>query len=209
MSMATTEKHKSHSNCVVNLKTREVMEILESTEGNWEKHFYVRFTIPAGVPGPPLHYHLKCKERFLVEQGELEFVLGRNQTRRVLAAGESLEVLPGELHGFRNSSTREVVVQLVVSPGRQFEQFIRGWYALGANGMMNEMGIPRNPLVLAQLMIWSDVNYPGVPTIFLRFLLGLLAETGRLLGVDSVIRRAVPWNPHEPQSKVQGGDNRA
>ena len=60
------------------------------------------FETPAGMQGPPPHSHASYKEIFLIVEGEMEFFV--NGAKTVKKAGESLDVAPGTLHTFSNTS---------------------------------------------------------------------------------------------------------
>ena len=57
---------------------------------------------PPNMQGPPPHSHASYKEIFLIVEGEMEFFV--NGAKTVKKAGESLDVAPGTLHTFSNTS---------------------------------------------------------------------------------------------------------
>lgn len=61
---------------------------------------------PAGVPGPPPHYHQDCAEFFYVTAGRLGVM--RDGEWSVLGVGEYAEVPRGVVHTFRNDGQDEV-----------------------------------------------------------------------------------------------------
>lgn len=75
---------------------------------------------PAGVPGPPPHYHEDATELFLVTKGRLEVIVDGQW--RTLAVGESTCVPVRAVHTFRNPDPVEAQWVTAVSP-RGFERF--------------------------------------------------------------------------------------
>jgi quercetin dioxygenase-like cupin family protein len=61
---------------------------------------------PAGIPGPPPHYHEDCTECFYVTVGRLGVM--RNGEWCSLSVGEHVEVPRGAIHAFRNDGDEEV-----------------------------------------------------------------------------------------------------
>ena len=61
---------------------------------------------PAGVPGPPPHYHRDCAECFYVTAGRLGVM--RDGEWLSLGVGEHVEVPRGIVHTFRNDGDDEV-----------------------------------------------------------------------------------------------------
>jgi mannose-6-phosphate isomerase-like protein (cupin superfamily) len=60
---------------------------------------------PAGVPGPPPHYHEDCAEFFYVVAGRIAMMNGGEWI--TLEAGQHAEVPRGVLHTFRNDGDQE------------------------------------------------------------------------------------------------------
>jgi len=66
----------------------------------------VEVATPAGVPGPPPHYHEDCAECFYVIAGRLGVMIGEEWVS--LGVGDHAEVPPGTVHTFRNEGQDEV-----------------------------------------------------------------------------------------------------
>jgi len=81
-----------------------------------ERYFALDITTPAGVPGPPPHFHEDSEEMFHVLGGSLEVRSGDQWLR--LEAGESLTVPRGGVHTFRNPTDTDV-------------RWLTGWNPLG------------------------------------------------------------------------------
>lgn len=73
--------------------------------------------------GAPPHRHAHEDEFFYVIEGQVTFVDG--DTTRVLAAGESIFLPRGSLHGFSNRSDTPAKVFLTLTPSAGFEAFCR------------------------------------------------------------------------------------
>ncbi len=79
---------------------------------------------PAGVPGPPPHYHEDCAEFFFVTAGRLGVMKDGEWTS--LGPGEYAEVPCGVVHSFRNDGDEEVRMMTGYEPmgfERFFEEF--------------------------------------------------------------------------------------
>ena len=59
---------------------------------------------PPKVQGPPPHLHNSFKESFLIIEGEMEFFV--NGEKRLVKAGESVDIPPKTLHTFANNGDR-------------------------------------------------------------------------------------------------------
>lgn len=59
---------------------------------------------PPMTPGPPPHLHHSYKEVFLIVEGEMEFTV--NGEKRILKAGDSIDIMPKTLHTFGNNSDK-------------------------------------------------------------------------------------------------------
>lgn len=57
---------------------------------------------PAGVSGPPPHYHAGLTEFFMVLEGEMEFVL--TGEKKLLKQNEFVNIPPNAVHTFSNPS---------------------------------------------------------------------------------------------------------
>src|SRR5262249_20620860 len=75
---------------------------------------------PAGVPGPPPHYHEDCGEMFYVTAGKLGVM--RDGEWVSLEPGQHAEIPRGVVHTFRNEGDDEVRAITAFEPGG-FEAF--------------------------------------------------------------------------------------
>lgn len=79
---------------------------------------------PAGVPGPPPHYHEECTEFFFVTAGQLGVMKDGEWT--TLGPGGHAEVPRGVIHTFRNEADEETRTITGFDPmgfERFFEEF--------------------------------------------------------------------------------------
>lgn len=80
------------------------------------------FESAPGVPGPPPHTHSKYQELFLVLEGSMEFMVNGDQ--KILKAGESIDLLPGTIHTFKNAGN-DVCKYVNIHSPKGFMKFFR------------------------------------------------------------------------------------
>ena len=102
--------------------------------------------------GPPPHVHPNGEERFAVERGQVEFLLGRR--KQVVGPGEEVTVPRGTRHAFKNVGTEEAIFQAEVIPETTGtgEDFFRETAAAAEQGMYTRHGIPTGPRAALHLM---------------------------------------------------------
>jgi quercetin dioxygenase-like cupin family protein len=107
------------------------------------------FALRPGGAVPIPHVHPIQTERFEVVEGRMRFRVG---LRTVIAEpGDVIEVAPGVMHSFANAGETEARLRVEVRPALQMEQMFAEVVALAKAGQMTRRGLPRNPLVLADL----------------------------------------------------------
>lgn len=84
--------------------------------------FLSESTLPARMPGPPLHRHRELHDMFYVLEGSLTVLADGGE--RVLGPGSFVCVPPGEAHTFRNDSDAPVRFLNFNTPGG-FEGYMR------------------------------------------------------------------------------------
>ena len=102
--------------------------------------------------GPPPHVHPNGEERFWVEKGQVEFLVGR---RKVIAGpGEELVVPRGTKHAFKNVGGTEAVFRAEVrpEPSGKGQDFFRETAAAAEQGMYTQRGIPTGPRAALHLL---------------------------------------------------------
>jgi mannose-6-phosphate isomerase-like protein (cupin superfamily) len=89
--------------------------------------------LPAGAPGPGLHYHEHFSESFYVLEGRIEIIT--DDESAVVGAGELAYVPRRGIHGFRNgSSDSDTRMLILFTPGAPREEYFDGLAALHADG---------------------------------------------------------------------------
>ena len=107
------------------------------------------FALRPGGAVPIPHVHPIQTERFEVTEGRMRFRVG---LRTVIAEpGDVIEVDPGVMHSFANAGETEARLRVEVRPALQMEEMFAEVVALAESGQMSRRGMPRNPLVLADL----------------------------------------------------------
>ena len=84
---------------------------LHPTTGDYD---LALFETPANSQGPPPHTHNTYEESFLILDGEMEFFI--NGQTRTFKSGESVDMPPGTLHTFTNTSDRPCTWVNIHSP---------------------------------------------------------------------------------------------
>lgn len=129
--------------------------------------------LPAGAVGSPPHRHAVLRERFQVLDGMVEVLAPGGH--RVLGPGEGVVVAPGETHAFRNASGAPARLRIEVSPGHDFERFLRATHCAAVVGRTSRLGLPRDLRALAILLLAADVRFAWAPMALQRILLRALA----------------------------------
>ncbi|WP_341840470.1 cupin domain-containing protein [Chitinophaga caseinilytica] len=131
--------------------------------------------MPGG--GTPMHYHRNFSETFVVSEGVLTVTMNDRFVR--LAPGGHFTVEKGVSHRFSNETNEPVLFTTIVEPGSTgFENALRILYGLAEDGITDNKGMPRNPLILAAISDMSDMHPAGAAMLFLPVfkLLGLISR---------------------------------
>ncbi|MDO8187591.1 cupin domain-containing protein [Conexibacter sp. JD483] len=137
--------------------------------------------------GTPPHRHHTYEERFHVNDGTL--VVEVDGIEHVLGPGESACAPAGSVHRFVNHSVARASFDCELRPGHEgFERALRVTYALAAEGRVDRLSRPRNPLQGAVLLRWSEMGLPGKQAVLDRPLRAL-AQLARLCGVERRLER--------------------
>lgn len=172
---------------LTNPVTGDRLTVLSSPWRDLTPALTVRLDLAPGAAGSPLHIHRRICETFSVLGGALNMEVG-GKGRRILRAGERIEVPPGMAHSFRNGSDGWTAVLATVSPGERFERFLLSMHGLAAEGRTDAAGLPRNPMHLALLLSYADFEFAGMPGWLQRPLIDGLAALGRLAGAERGLR---------------------
>jgi mannose-6-phosphate isomerase-like protein (cupin superfamily) len=102
--------------------------------------------------GPPAHVHPNGDERFKVEQGQVEFLVGRDKVAAV--PGDELVVPRGTKHAFKNVGSTEAIfeAELAPEPSGRGEGFFRETAAAAEQGMYTKRGVPTGPRAALHLL---------------------------------------------------------
>jgi quercetin dioxygenase-like cupin family protein len=107
------------------------------------------FALRPGGAVPIPHVHPIQTERFEVTAGRMRFRVGRKTL--IAEPGDVVEVAPGVAHSFANAGDDEARLRVEVRPALAMERMFAEVVALARAGAMTRRGLPRNPLVLADL----------------------------------------------------------
>ena len=152
------------------------------------------FALRPGGAVPIPHVHPIQTERFEVTEGRMRFRVG---LRTVIAEpGDVIEVAPGVMHSFANAGDTEAKLRVEVRPALQMEEMFAEVVVLAEAGQMTRRGMPRNPLVLADLARRYDqeAHAPFMSVGVQRALLAplvLLARRRRVGRVGAVAASAI------------------
>jgi quercetin dioxygenase-like cupin family protein len=112
----------------------------------------------------PWHHHTEFAETFEIVEGSLE--VGKGKTVLQLTKGEIITIQPHERHYYHNTSDRDCILNVVVSPGsRNFEKSLFILKGLANDGSANAAGIPKRLRDLAVFIYLSNSRMSGVSKI--------------------------------------------
>jgi quercetin dioxygenase-like cupin family protein len=156
---------------LVNRDTGQKLTFRRTTAETGGELVEVESELPAGGPKPPAHYHPRQAEHFEVLAGRIDVRLGKE--RRVLNAGDRLDVPPGVVHEMSAAGDQPARLLWQTRPALRTEQFFEAAWPLGAPG----------PLTGAALIQrFSDEIRLPLPWPLQRPLLGAVAGVARLTG---------------------------
>ncbi len=136
---------------------------------------------PPHSPAEPEHVHPFQESRCEVISGRLHFRIAG--TVRDVGPGDVIDIPRNVPHHFWNESEEEAHALQEFRPALNIEHSFDTYFALAEAGILNEKGIPPNPLHMAVLMREFDqVIRVTQPPRLVQQLLMSLAPLGRLLG---------------------------
>jgi quercetin dioxygenase-like cupin family protein len=160
---------------------KDAATFLETAAESGGERTLIEVELAAGGGNAP-HRHRSYAEHFEVVSGEVAIHL-EGAVRR-LGPGETAVAPIGSLHCFSNPSAEPAVFRVELRPGHAgFERALQIGYGLAADGRTTSKGLPRNPLVLALLAEWSDIEVSG-PARRLEPVMANLAAVARRRGLD-------------------------
>lgn len=131
--------------------------------------FVFEMALAPGKRGPPSHSHDEGDELIEVLEGEIVFEVSGEE--RLLKAGESLRLTPGDAHTFWNPS-KTTTVRCRVVHGPRFERAM-GQLAGGGSGFAR----------LAMFLTYVDPGASRMASPLVRFFLRAVALAGKINGV--------------------------
>ena len=105
-------------------------EIVVSAQETAGARAEVQVTLPPRPVTPPPHIHPNQEETYVVLDGALEVLTGRDW--HALGSGQKLTVSAGTVHTFRNRSGDNVSFRTVHTPALAFERYLDRLYWLSA-----------------------------------------------------------------------------
>jgi quercetin dioxygenase-like cupin family protein len=130
---------------------------------------------------PLAHSHPSQDERFEVLEGELSLKLG--DEKRVLRAGDTVDVPRGTVHAFWNSGSTVARAKWQVRPAQRTEDFFQAVHNLRAagHGSKGGLSLPAGALVARE---FSSEFTPALPQAA-RVMLPALAGLARMRGYST------------------------
>jgi Cupin domain len=144
---------------------------------------------PAGHK-PLMHSHPKQDEHFEVLEGELTVKL--DDERRVLHAGDSLDVPRGTKHAMWNSGSGPARATWQVRPALRTEDFFENVHRQRAAGHTGKGGMINMPAAALVLGEFRDEFMPDVPAAARKPAFAVLRSWARLRGYPPVSTDARP-----------------
>ena len=127
---------------------RQRLAFERSTDESGDEVLLVKcWADPTG--GVPPHIHPAQNEYFEVLEGEMTFTAGRE--KKVVRAGEAINVPPGTRHAYENRSKAQVHMVVTVKPPADLESFLTMTARLGREGHLARVGPLRGPRGLRSL----------------------------------------------------------
>lgn len=167
---------------------------LTTSEETGGEYVETQVSIPAGEPGPPMHFHTDFEETFTAVTGNL-FLDHADRRRIVLRPGEQVHVARNVHHRYYNDSDQDVVFHFVARPGIAYERSIRASFGLANDGRTNAKGVPRNPFELALTFELAGSYIAGVPLWLQRAVTRMGVALARLFGYDPEFSRYTKARP--------------
>jgi quercetin dioxygenase-like cupin family protein len=165
----------AYPNTIEDLPTGASITFLERGVDEQGAYLTMDGVLPPGTDSGPARLHPRSEVRSEVMAGRADVTV-RGEAH-VLRPGDSLTIAPGEAHSIRNSGADTLVIRTMLRPPGEFESAIRALYEAGAGGT------PDLFVVAAVLSDYrADVRFAGIPWLFQRPLLHVLAGVATMLG---------------------------
>jgi mannose-6-phosphate isomerase-like protein (cupin superfamily) len=173
----TEAPEKAIFNPVTGLK----LDIVRSAGSTGGELLEMVATYPPGSGRPPVHFHPRQEERFLILEGAMKASI-EGQTR-VLATGDELTLPAGTLHTMWNPGPGRAVVRWQTRPALQTQRFFETIFSLAERGRLGPTGRPKL-LDLAVIVPrhWQEMRVTKPSPFAQRLLFTFLGPFARLLG---------------------------
>jgi quercetin dioxygenase-like cupin family protein len=141
------------------------------------------------APGGAVQAHShRSEETFECTDGQLDFVVDGKALR--LEAGATISAPPGRIHSFRNTTDTAATVRVTVTPAGDIERSLRTVFALVREGRLTPGKPPKDPLIMARLVIPDHVYLPPLPRPLYWPLMYTLAALGGRRADTAIARYA-------------------
>ena len=128
------------------------------------------------------HYHPSIHERFKVIQGQTSYTL--NGVEQTAEPGQTVDIPPGALHSFWNSSSSEGLIRFDVQPAERFVALIKNGFALAQDGKTDHTGKPSMLQIALMAREFDDVvRYDMGPRVIQQLLFLVLTPFAKLKGL--------------------------
>ena len=149
---------------------------------------------PGGGNG--LHYHARFDEHFAPLAGTIHVQIGK--VEHVLRPGDRAVAPKGVPHRWWNATAEPASVRVELHPGdAAFEEFIRIYYGLAADGQSNAKGAPKSLVQASFALVHGDINLVGKQRV-LTLLLLVLHRMALWNGTAKTLRRRYARAPELP-----------
>lgn len=137
---------------------------------------------PPGARVAAPHIHPHQTERFEVIEGRLGVRRGDETT--VVAPGQVVEVLPGEVHDWWTEGDEPARVLLEVRPAGRFQEAIITLWGLAAAGRTDATGKPGLLQLVLLAQEWDDeIRFASPPRWVVRLMIAVLGPVARWRGL--------------------------
>lgn len=138
-------------------------------------------TYPPSSAAPPLHFHPRQDERFVILEGGMRAIIGGRACE--LRVGDTLDVPAGVPHAMWNAGSGSSTVNWQTRPALRTEQFFETVFTLAERGQVDSNGTPRL-LDLAVLVpaYWQEIRMIRPSPFIQRLLFAVLGPIAALLG---------------------------
>jgi mannose-6-phosphate isomerase-like protein (cupin superfamily) len=143
-------------------------------------HIDFECTIAPGKDGPDPHIHPQQTETFQVTGGLMRAVV--NGEERVLKAGETIVIEPGQVHSFSNASREEPLnLKIRMEPALNFQWFMMEAAASAIRNGGRWKDAPLLEICYIMNQVVDEHDIPRLPGPVKRVFVGMMARLAVLL----------------------------